>query len=443
MRLLITFFASLISLAIYGQCLDIDACNYGNDATPPINIGLNQSYTASSTYAYDFPDKAFDNNMTTPWNAGDYPTQWIACNFNTTHSIDSITFWYDNSPPSMTTQEIHTTIDGENWVLHQTFNEYHNCSGSSNCILLEAHYTKVFSPAIEDILGVKIVTTQNPSWVGWFELEIWEGAGQECDYTCCPGPGCCDEGTYWNEDSQTCIITNPTDSNLDGCTDLNDLMNLLASYGDCGLAGFTTCGDDIEYEGYSYSTVQIGDQCWFAENCRYIPEVSPSNEGNTTDPYYYVYGYEGTDVTSAQATSSFATYGVLYNWPAVMTEGLCPSGWHIPSDGEWQTLEISLGMSESEAAQTGWRGSPVGDYMKSTSGWNSGGNGSNSSGFTGFPGGFRYSVGFLGNGYDGIWWSASESGSDSWERLLYYVNDDVYRDFNDRSSGFSARCVRD
>ena len=97
---------------------------------------------------------------------------------------------------------------------------------------------------------------------------------------------------------------------------------------------------------------------------------------------------------SSKSTANYATYGVLYNWPAVMTEGICPSGWHIPSDGEWQTMEISLGMSESEAAQTGWRGSPVGDYMKSTSGWNSGGNGSNSSGFTGLPGGYRYSGGF-------------------------------------------------
>ena len=62
----------------------------------------------------------------------------------------------------------------------------------------------------------------------------------------------------------------------------------------------------------------------------------------------------------------------LYNWPAVMANGgslLCPSGWHIPSDGEWQTMEISLGMSEADAASEGWRGTPVGDYLwKSTSG---------------------------------------------------------------------------
>jgi uncharacterized protein (TIGR02145 family) len=262
-----------------------------------------------------------------------------------------------------------------------------------------------------------------------------------CDYSCCPGPGCCLDGQNWDWDLMGCVITNPTDSNLDGCTDLNDLMDLLASYGDCGLAGFTTCGDDIEYEGYSYSTVQIGDR-WFAENCRYLPAVSPSSAQSTTDPYYYVYDYQGTDVTSAQATSSFATYGVLYNWPAVMTEGLCPSGWHIPSDGEWQTLEISLGMSESDAAIDGWRGSPVGDYMKSTTGWSNNGNGLNPIGFIALPGGSNYSGVFSSTGLYGHWWSASESGSSARRRVLNYY-DDVYRDAYNRDDGFSARCVRD
>jgi uncharacterized protein (TIGR02145 family) len=126
-----------------------------------------------------------------------------------------------------------------------------------------------------------------------------------------------------------------------------------------------------------------------------------------------------------------------------MSEGICPTGWHIPSDEEWQTMEISLGMSEAEAASEGWRGSPVGDYMKSTSGWNSDGNGSNSSGFNGLPGGYRYSGGFSNNGSYGYWWSASESGSSSWLRQLDYDFDDVTRYNVDRFNGFSARCVRD
>ena len=270
-----------------------------------------------------------------------------------------------------------------------------------------------------------------------------------CDYSCCPGPGCCNIGMTWNWELAICETSMPTDTNLDGCTDLNDLMDLLAAYGTCtsALPDFVTCGDLIEHEGYSYSTVQIGEQCWFAENCRYLPEVSDPSIDTTTEPHYSVYGYECTDVTAAQATTNYATYGVLYNWPAVMTEGICPSGWHIPSDGEWQTMEISLGLSESEAAGTGWRGTDEGYQMKSSSGWNdynvSSGNGSNSSGWTGLPGGYRYSGGFNVNGDNGNWWSASESGSNSWKRKLNNNNDNVNRNNNNRNNGFSARCVRD
>ena len=229
--------------------------------------------------------------------------------------------------------------------------------------------------------------------------------------------------------------------NSDGC--YSDDSNPFRTLDEClSICGFE-CGHLLYHNGYGYSTVQIGDQCWFAENCRYLPEASHQNEISDSEPYYHVFMYQGTDVEDAMATANYETYGVLYNWPAVMTEGICPSGWHIPTDEEWQTMEISLGMSESEAAQTGWRGSPVGDYLKSTSGWNDGGNGSNSSGFTGLPGGYRSSGAFQFNGANGGWWSASESSSKSWVRRLYGSDGIVGRNYLDRSIGFSARCVRD
>ena len=193
----------------------------------------------------------------------------------------------------------------------------------------------------------------------------------------------------------------------------------------------------VTHQGYEYDIVAIGDQCWFAENCRYLPVVSPSSEGSDTSPYYYVYDYEGSTVAEAQATDKYETYGVLYNWPAVMTEGICPSGWHIPSDGEWKTMEISLGMSDSDAASDGWRGTDEGVQMKSTSGWN----GSNSSGFNGLPGG-TVTGSFAFNGFSSYWWSASASGSDSWVRKLD-SHADVTRVNLYRKLGFSARCVRD
>jgi len=240
------------------------------------------------------------------------------------------------------------------------------------------------------------------------------------------GYSCNSEGCYEDND-------NPQYQTLEDCNSLCD--EVVPKPG--------ICGDLVYHDGYDYSTVQIGDQCWFAENCRYLPEVSPSSEGSETEPYYYVYDYEGTDVAAAQTTDNYATYGVLYNWPAVMEPGICPSGWHIPTDLEWQTMEMALGMSASAASSTGWRGTDQGSQMKSTTGWNNGGNGTNSSGFNGYPGGFRYSGGFGSNGNYGGWWSASESGSYSWLRVLTYGNDNVLRDSYSRNNGFSARCVRD
>ena len=221
------------------------------------------------------------------------------------------------------------------------------------------------------------------------------------------------------------------------------LLSFVVISAGCDREEFEVCGDLVAHDSYDYSTVLIGEQCWFSENCRYLPAVSPTSASSPTSPNYYVYGYEGTDVTAAQSTTNYETYGVLYNWPAVMTEGICPSGWHIPSDGEWQTMEISLGMSESEAASEGWRVTDEGFQMKSTSGWNNGGNGSNSSGFTGLPGGGCYSSGFYYDGVAGSWWSSSESGTLSWRRVLNDYFDYVNRSSFDRHNGFSARCVRD
>jgi uncharacterized protein (TIGR02145 family) len=253
-----------------------------------------------------------------------------------------------------------------------------------------------------------------------FEANVDDGSCVSCEVL----STACGLGTVW-------------DANADGCTDLNDLLDILSAYGDCAVAGYTSCGDDIEHEGYSYSTVQIGEQCWFSENCRYLPVVSPSSAGSETSPYYYVYGYEDTDVAEAKSTANYETYGVLYNWPAVMTAEICPSGWHVPTDGEFTELTDFLG-GESVA----------GSAMKSTSGWpdynGNSGNGSNSSGFTGLPGGDRYSSGFNFNyGYVGYWWSSSEFGSYSWPRVLSHNSDDVFRDYNYQNYGMSARCIKD
>jgi uncharacterized protein (TIGR02145 family) len=122
-----------------------------------------------------------------------------------------------------------------------------------------------------------------------------------------------------------------------------------------------------------------------------------------------------------------------------MTDEICPSGWHIPSDEEFTELTDFLGGEDV-----------AGEAMKSTSGWANNGNGTNSSGFTGLPGGERNLDGenggifFMGIGSAATYWSASESSSyRSWIRTFYYNQEYVHRYSFQRYRGFSARCVRD
>ena len=212
---------------------------------------------------------------------------------------------------------------------------------------------------------------------------------------------------------------------------------------------FGGCGDPVSYQGYDYATVLIGDQCWFAENLRNenydngdaIPSNLSDSEWSTTNSgAVALYGEDegcqdnSPDIDACDPAQSLEEYGRLYNWFAVDdARGLCPGGWHVPTDGEWTVMTDELG-GESIA----------GGQMKTTYGWNNGGNGTNSSGFSGLPGGFRYSNGYFDYaGSNGYWWSSSPNGSDAWLRGLNSVNENVYRNNLTLRFGFSVRCVRD
>ncbi len=201
---------------------------------------------------------------------------------------------------------------------------------------------------------------------------------------------------------------------------------------------FANCGviTDIR-DGNSYQTVLIGEQCWMAENLAYLPSVNMVADGSedAAGSYYYVYGYDGTNVADAKATDNYATYGVLYNWTAAMDA--CPDGWHLPSDAEWTELTDYLGGT-----------SVAGGKLKETgtTHWNSPNTGAtNETGFTALPGGYRDTNGnfyYIGN--YGFWWSASEYNANyAWYRNMYYNNGSVYRDNSIKEVGLSVRCVRD
>ncbi len=192
--------------------------------------------------------------------------------------------------------------------------------------------------------------------------------------------------------------------------------------------GASSCGVPVTYQGYDYATVEIGSQCWFAQNLRStaynddaeIPSlVSPTDWANTT---------EGALAAYDNSNEGLALYGQLYNWFAVNTGKLCPTGWHVPADEEWTTLTEHLG-GESVAGMT----------MK-TAEWG----GNNGSGFSALPGGFRHGNGsFNFAGTDGLWWSSTSAGGDIWTRSLWDEGNSLGRNAMGQRNGLSVRCLQD
>jgi len=208
------------------------------------------------------------------------------------------------------------------------------------------------------------------------------------------------------------------------------------------LTGFVT---DIDSNEYGW--VRIGNQTWMAENLRTIHYRDGSTIREVTDDLYW----SGTSIASfcyyENNPDNAAIYGVLYNWSTTVdVRGLAPEGWHVPSDEEWMELESFLGMSESmlDYPYPG-RGTDQGKKLKTTSGWNDNGNGTDEFGFSALPSGSRdfYSGVFGSMGYFADFWTTTEYNLDyAWVRGISYSSDGVNRHVSKRS-GYSVRCVKD
>ncbi len=223
-----------------------------------------------------------------------------------------------------------------------------------------------------------------------------------------------------------------------------------------------TCGDIIidSRDGQSYTTVQIGTQCWMAENLNIGTRIDGSGDQTQNTPTEIIekYCYDNTE-------DSCGIYGGLYQWaemvqyengatnttswdpvPTGNVQGICPTGWHIPTDAEWKTMEMYLGMTQEEADNSGLRGTDEGGKMKEagTAHWDSPNTGAtNSSGFTALPGGYRYSNGsFYYLGGIGYWYSSSENGPGAQNRRLSDDSDQVARYNFSKVSGYSVRCLK-
>jgi uncharacterized protein (TIGR02145 family) len=230
---------------------------------------------------------------------------------------------------------------------------------------------------------------------------------------------------------------------------------------------YITVDPDIEgtvsdIDGNTYVTVEIGDQTWMAENLRTthyadntaIPHVEGTSAWDAlteVDPAYCWFN---------NSESPEEEYGILYNWPAAMrgaastdanpsgVQGVCPAGWHMPSDSEWKELEMYLGMSVAAAASVGSRGTDQGGKLKETGydhWWEPNTGATNETGFTALPSGFRRSNGeFYGQGIFADLWTATEaSTSTTWRRYFPYNFAGIVRNPLEKNYGFSVRCVKD
>ena len=246
---------------------------------------------------------------------------------------------------------------------------------------------------------------------------------------------------------------------------MTDLLDLLTVFGTCAEAesepelGEWSCGDPFEYQDYDYATVQIGEQCWFAENLRAMSFQS----GNSMDsvenlanwhepqPHWAVYGqgYDFDDswemcynfsptIDACDPAESLNEYGLLYNGHAVLNDQqLCPSGWHLPAIAEYEQLNNALGQGAASYLS-----------LKSDSGWPSwnGMVGTNESGFNALPGGSfpegSMSAAFAGE--FGVWGTSSSLNADEYFaiEISIFSSEVIFRTAQ-MWQGVSVRCIKD
>jgi uncharacterized protein (TIGR02145 family) len=222
--------------------------------------------------------------------------------------------------------------------------------------------------------------------------------------------------------------------------------------------GSFACGQSVTYAGESYPTVQIGNQCWFQKNLNVgtmVPGVNDQLNNITFEKYCY-----------NDLPANCDTFGGLYQWAEAVqyqngasnttspspafsgnVKGICPTGWHVPSDGEWCTLTTFLD-STVNCSVFGWTGTNAGGKLKSISSlWNSPNTGAtNSSGFSALPGGYGDSNGgfFNKGGYTFVWSSFQSSNTIAVSRALGYDFSDISRGNGyPKDDAFSIRCLKD
>ena len=227
----------------------------------------------------------------------------------------------------------------------------------------------------------------------------------------------------------------------------NALGNSGASTASTAVTPTNACGSITtvsDGDGNSYQTVGIGTQCWTTTNLK----TTKYNDGVTSIPDLTSAGWTTattgarTEYNAAGVTGYVSTYGYLYNWYAAAgiittggssTKNICPSGWHVPTVDDWNTLTSSC------------LGTTPGAQLKENSSLWTSNTGTNSSGFSARPGGFRYDSGSWGNiRANALFWSATQDGiNNAWYRWLNHFNGIVESGSLDKKYGASIRCLKD
>jgi len=218
----------------------------------------------------------------------------------------------------------------------------------------------------------------------------------------------------------------------------------------------------MDVNGNIYRTVQIGDQIWMAENLKatkYADRIPiPYVEDNAE---WFDFTRESLGFCwYGNVLSHGYVYGGLYTWAAATrafdgisiieegVQGVCPDGWHLPSDGEWKQLEMHLGMDQDEVDAIKWRGLDQGGKLKQegTGYWQAPNAGAvDEAGFSALPGGYRHgSAEFKDVAKTARFWSSTTNGYGyAWYREIDYDTAAVFRDFSGVYRGHSVRCVKD
>ncbi len=207
----------------------------------------------------------------------------------------------------------------------------------------------------------------------------------------------------------------------------------------------------IDYDGNVYTSIIIGTQEWMAENLRVthypngdpIPLITDETDwgnlatNNTSDAYSY---YNNNSSSEAYIYGALYTYAAAIgdNWARDNTndQGVCPNGWHLPTDVEWDALNTYLGANAGSKLADNAYFWTNGNLDQSAD--------FSTSGFDALPGGYRYNDGtFLDLGNLGFWWTAIESSSIyAYSRYLHYDDTNVGSNYYAKSFGFNVRCVK-